>query len=56
MSCSGRTTINGIPNISEDIITFDELKFVIKKLENNKSPGPDSILVEFFMKNASISS
>ena len=47
-SCSGRTTIDHAPNISEDIITMEELRAVIKKLKNNKSPGPDGLPIEFF--------
>ena len=31
-----------------DIFDMDELKLVIKKLKNNKSPGPDGMPTDFF--------
>ena len=47
-SCSGRNTIDHTPNISEEIITMEELRAVIKKLKNSESPGPDGLPIEFF--------
>ena len=36
------------PAIKTDIFSIEEFKLVIKKLKNNKSPGPDGMPTEFF--------
>ena len=37
-----------LPKIRDTEFTLAELMFIIKKLKNNKSPGPDGIPTEFF--------
>ena len=45
----GRPMIfNNTSPINEDFITVEELRITLKKLKNNKSPGPDGLPAEFY--------
>ena len=48
MSSSGRTYIKEAATVVTGYITIEEIRISIRKMKNNRSPGPDGIPVGFF--------
>ncbi len=46
-SASGRTFIDAAATVETGYITIEEIRISIRKMKNNRSPGPDGIPVEF---------
>ena len=44
---SGRNSVDGNITVETGFITVEEIKISIRKMKNNRSPGPDGIPVEF---------